>query len=168
MEQHSSRSAPLRRQTGARVRAYEARPATKGEYLCRKALRVRLFMGPKERGAGEGRGTESAADINETVREYDSRRLRPGQAPGWPVSVGGRFQRGIALPTNANMPSSFCLYLSQNHSFPVCFLVTVTITSFKNSLPYIIRQTVPNLCFGPDALTAKLSAHWVLIFFQGN
>ena len=167
MEQHSSRSAPSRWQTGARVRAYEARPATKGQHLCRRLCVCACLWAP-ERGAGEGRGTESAADINETVREYDNRRLRPGRAPGWPVSVGGRFQRGIALPTNANMPSSFCLYLSQNHSFPVCFLVTVTITSFKNSLPYIIRQTVPNLCFGPDALTAKLSAHCVLIFFQGN
>lgn len=72
--------------------------------------------------------------------------------------MGGQFQRGTALPTNANRPSSYCLYLSQNHSFPVCFLVTVTITSFKNSLPYIIRQTEPNLGFGPGALTAKLLA----------
>lgn len=96
---------------------------------------------------------------NKTAEGYGLARRQGG-----PVGVGGRFQRGIALPTNANMPSSFCLYLSQNHSFPVCFLVTVTITSFKNSLPYIIRQTVPNLCFGPDALTAKLSAHCILIF----
>ena len=97
--------------------------------------------------------------INKTAEGYGLARRQGG-----PVSVGGQFQRGIALPTNANMPSSFCLYLSQNHSFSVCFLVTVTITSFKNSLPYIIRQTVPNLCFGPDALTAKLSAHCILIF----
>lgn len=46
----------------------------------------------------------------------------------------------------------------KNHSFPVCFLATVTITSFKNSLSYIIQQTVPNLCFGPDALTDKILA----------
>lgn len=81
-----------------------------------------------------------------------------------PDIVGGQYQRGTILPTNANTPSNYYLYLSQNHSFPVCFLVTVTITSFKNSLPYIIRQTAPNLCFGPDALTDKILADCILIF----
>lgn len=86
------------------------------------------------------------------------------EGPRSTAVVGRRVQRVPAVPTNANTASSSCLYLSQNHSFPVCFLVTVTITSFKNSLPYIIQQTVPNLYFKPDALTDKLSAECILMF----
>lgn len=99
---------------------------------------VHLFMGPKERGSREGRRT------NILLTQMKQYAVRPADVYGLAeshsgnASVGGQFQRGTALLTNANTPSSYCLYLSQNHSFPVCILVTVTITSFKNSLPYII------------------------------
>lgn len=92
-------------------------------------------------------------------RKRNGPQRRPGDVTGL-----AKCQGSTALPTNANTPSSYCLDRSQNHSFPVCFLVTGTIRSFKNSLPYILQQTVPNLCFRPDALTDKLLAGCILNF----
>lgn len=87
--------------------------------------------------------------------------LRASMAP--PVWVAG--SSAALLFLQMQMPHLATAFIfHKNHSFPVCFLVTVTITSFKNSLPYIIQQTVPNLCFRPDALPDKLSAECILIF----
>lgn len=48
----------------------------------------------------------------------------------------GASSRLTLTPTNVNIPSSnVCIFCKP---FPVCFLVTTTITSFKNSLPYIL------------------------------
>lgn len=90
--------------------------------------------------------------------------LWPDYAPGWHCQCGWPVPAWHCFSYKCKYTIYLCLYLSQNHSFPVCFLVTVTITSFKNSLPYIIRQPMPNLCFGPDALTDKLLADCILIF----
>jgi hypothetical protein len=130
---------------------------------CIRHLCVPLSMGLQERGRREGGGTSTFAGIKEMIH---------GKTRDVSCLAGVRvaLQVWVASATVASfflqmqMPSSYCLYLLQNHSLPVCFLATVTITSFKNSLPYILQQTGPNLCCGPDALTDKISADCILIF----
>lgn len=123
--QHISYSASSRRQTGTRVR--DAKPDQQQRAgIRRKVLRVRLFMGP-EREVLEAEAQRAPLTRAETLHEQGAEGYGLGRAPGGPVSVGGRFQRGIALPTNANMPSSFCLYLSTK-SFISCLFPGYGIT----------------------------------------